>query len=93
MGKKGELDSKTTIWAARQDKKMAYIVYLSWCWSTVRKLRAMCVTNGCTHVYALNGLQRHMKAAHCKGTYNLRRLEFVDVVANVTGENGDKISE
>ena len=34
-----------------------------------------------------------MKAAHCKGLYNLCRLEFIGVVANVTGEKGDKISE
>ena len=37
-------------------------------------------------MYALNGLQHHMKAAHCKGMYNLNRLEFVGIVANIKRE-------
>ena len=93
FGKNGELESETTIWAASRDDNMAYVVHPSWCSSTSRKLRAMCVTDGCAHVCALNGLQRHMKAIHCKGTYNLRILEFHDVVAHVTGKNGDRVTE
>ena len=73
------MSSKTSIWVARRDGKMAYVLHPSWCLSTSRKLRTMCLTDGCTHVCALSGLQQHVKAAHYKGNYNLRELKVIDV--------------
>ena len=92
FGKEGELSSKTSIWVARRDGKVAYVLHPSWCLSTSRKLRAMCITDGCTHVCALNGLQRHVKAAHYKGNYDLRELEVIDVPSRGVGGNGDSVS-
>ena len=92
FGKEGELSSKTSIWVARRDGKMAYVLHPSWCLSTSRKLRAMCITDGCTHVCALNGLQRHVKAAHYKGNYDLHELEVIDVPSRGVGGNGDSVS-
>lgn len=72
-------DKKKMIWVARCDKKLAHVVHPSWCLSISCRIRAICITDGCTHVCALNSLQHHMKAAHMKGDYTLKELEFIKV--------------
>ncbi len=67
---------------ACRDGKMAYVLHPSWCLSTSCKLRVMCIKDGCTHVCTLNGLQRHVKAAHYKGNYDLHELKVIDVLCH-----------
>jgi len=71
IGKDGVVGDKKLLWVVRGDKKMAYVVHSSWCTSTSCRIRAMCITDACTHVSAFNGLQRHMKTVHMKGEYTL----------------------
>ena len=76
IGKEGEFGYKKRIWVAHHKEKKAYVMHPSWHLITSPKIRAMCITYGCTHVCALNGLQCHMKSAHMKREYTLCELEL-----------------
>jgi hypothetical protein len=88
-----EFAQKTTVKLARRDGLSAYVVhprfYLGKTSSTM-KLKALCITNGCTHVCAFNALHRHFKSAHMNAAYSLQTL---DVVAAPTSNTVDDISE
>ena len=51
----------------------------------------MCITDGCTHVSALNGLQHHMKLHYVKGNYSLQELVIVDLFDHSTREDCEGI--
>ena len=88
-----EFALKTTVKLATRDGLSAYVVhprfYLGKTSSTM-KLKALCITNGCTHVCAFNALHRHFKSAHMNAAYSLHSL---DVVAAPTTNNVDDISD
>jgi hypothetical protein len=86
-GKHGEFKGKMSIWTAQCDDKRAYVLHPSWCVSSTLKIRVICVTDGCTHVCALNGLQRHMKEHHERGDYSLRALDIVDLDVSLRGHS------
>ena len=48
------------------------------------KLKALCITDGCTHACAFNALHRHFKKAHMKANYSLHGL---DILAAPTSNN------
>jgi hypothetical protein len=88
-----EFALKTTVKLATRDRLSAYVVhphfYLGNTSSTM-KLKALCITNGCTHVCAFNALHRHFKSAHMNAAYSLYSL---DIVAAPTTNNVDDISD
>ena len=76
-----QFSDKTVIKMALRNGVGAYVVhprfYLGKTSSTM-KIKAMCITDGCTHVCAFNALQRHIKKAHMSADYLLYNIEIVD---------------
>ena len=72
---------KTTIWIVVHDGCSAYVVlprfYLGKTLSTL-KLKAMCITDGCTKVCAFNVLYKHFKEAHMPGTHTIHLLQVIE---------------
>ena len=72
---------KTVIRIARRDGLSAYVIhprfYLGKSSSTL-VLKALCITDGCSHVCALNALHRHFKQAHMTGTYGIQPLQVLE---------------
>ena len=78
---------KTSVKLATRDGLSAYVVhprfYLGKTSSTM-KLKALCITDGCTHACAFNALHRHFKKAHMMANYSLHGL---DILAAPTSNN------
>lgn len=76
-----QFSDKTVIKQAIRNGVGAYVVhprfYLGKTSSTM-KIKAMCITDGCTHVCAFNALQRHIKKAHMSVDYLLYNMEIVE---------------
>ncbi len=76
-----EFSLKTVIKTATRNGLSAYVVhprfYLGKTSSTM-KLRALCITDGCTHACAFNALHRHFKKAHMRASYSLHGLDILE---------------
>ena len=88
--------NKTTVWIVVRDGVSAYVVhprfYLGKTSSTL-KLKAMCITDGCTKVCTLNGLYKHFKESHMPGTHTIHPLRVIKAPtkndAEVCDDNDD----
>ena len=86
---------KTSVKHATRDGLSAYVVhprfYLGKTSSTM-KLKALCITDGCTHACAFNALHRHFKKAHMTANYSLHGLDILAAPTsnNVEDSSGDE---
>jgi hypothetical protein len=96
-----EFSLKRVVKTATRDGLSAYVVhprfYLGKTSSTM-KLRALCITDGCTHACAFNALHRHFKKAHMKASYSLHGLNVVEAptsndVDDSSASDGDNREE
>jgi hypothetical protein len=75
---------KKSIWVTTRDAYLAYVVhphfYLGKTSSTLC-LKAMCITDGCAKVCALNALYKHFKEEHMPGTHTIHPLRIIEVPA------------
>jgi hypothetical protein len=87
---------KKTIWIATRDAHSAYVVhprfYLGKTSSTLT-LKAMCITDGCTKICALNALYKHFKDAHMPGTHTIHPLRIIEAPARNNVEDSDMEGE
>ena len=88
---------KTVVKIAQRDGLSGYVVhprlYLGKTSSTL-KLKAICITDGCTHLCALNALHRHFKQAHMDATYRIRDVDVVEApTVNDVEESADEGEE
>ena len=74
------------IWTTCHDSGQSYMLHPSWCLNASQKIQAMCNTDGCIHICALNGLQHCMKVHHVKSNYSLWELVIVDLFDHFTVE-------
>ena len=68
---------KKSIWVTTWDAYSAYVVHLHFYLgqaSLTLCLKAMCITDGCTKVCALNALYKHFKEEHIPGTHTIHPL-------------------
>ncbi len=59
-------------------------------------LKALCITDGCTHMSTLNALHRHFKQAHMTGSYRIHPLHVLEapIINNVDeSEDGSSYRE
>ena len=86
-------EGNTKILAAPCDDKMAFVAHPCWCLSSLRRIRAIRITEGCMYVCAFNALQRHMKSVYMIGDYNVCELSFIKAGKNETGSEVDRCSD
>jgi hypothetical protein len=88
---------KTVVKIAQRDGLSAYVVHLHLYLgktSSTMKLKAICITDGCAHVCALNALHRHFKQSHMDATYMIRDMGVVKAPAlNDVKEDGGELEE
>ena len=60
------------IWAAKRDQQLAYLLHPSW-FTGDKKIKALCITDGCNTVCAINALNSHYRN-HKTKTYKLCKL-------------------
>ncbi len=63
------------IWAAKRDQQLAYLLHPRW-FTGERKIKALCITDGCNTVCAINALNAHYRN-HKTKTYKLCELEII----------------
>ena len=80
------------IWAAKHDQQLAYLLHPSW-FTGDKKIKALCITDGCNTVCAINALNSHYRN-HKTKTYKLRELVIItgepDDEADKDGRNTNK---
>ena len=63
------------IWAAKRDQQLAYLLHPSW-FTGDKKIKALCITDGCNTVCAINTLNAHYHN-HKTKTYKLCELDII----------------
>ena len=62
------------IWAVKHDQQPVYLLHP--CWFTEdKKIKALCITNGCNTVCAINALNAHYRY-HKLQTYKVCEIDF-----------------
>ena len=75
--KYGFFKDKGAVWAAKRDQKLAYVLHPRWC-TGIRRIKLLCITDGCCTVLALNGLNKHLAFHHRNNSYSVRPLKKHD---------------
>ena len=62
------------MWAAKCDQKLAYVLHPCW-YTGIRRIKLLCITDGCCTVLALNGLNKYLASHHKNNSYRVCPLE------------------
>lgn len=78
--------SKDKIWAATRDAALAFVVQLRMIIGKTMKLKALCITNGCTTICKFNAMSKHFKTVPMNAKYSTHEVCILDatVVSTAT---------